>query len=117
MGQDLKVFSLVQKHAAHDTTAVPAEEAWAVATGRAAPFLGGVPELSVGAAADFVLVRLDAPELGPGHLLANLVYAASGSVVDATVVDGVVLMRDGVIDGATEIRQHARERADRLGVL
>ena len=117
VGQDLKTFSLVQKHAAHDTTAVPAEEAWKVATGGAAPFLGGVPTLTVGAAADFVLVRLDAPELGPGHLLANLVYAASGSVVDATVVDGIVLMRDGVIDGASEIRAKARERAGRLGVL
>ena len=63
------------------------------------------------------MVRLDAPELGPGHLLANLVYAASGHVVDATVVDGKILMRDGRIDGDDEIRAQARERAARLGVL
>jgi 5-methylthioadenosine/S-adenosylhomocysteine deaminase len=113
---DLKVFSIIQKHAANDTTAVPADEAWRVATGVRAPFLGAEP-LTVGAAADFILVRLDAAELGPGHLLANLVYAASGHVVDTTVVDGEVLMRDGVVDGADEIRAKARERAVRLGVL
>ena len=113
---DLKVFSILQKHAANDTTAVPADEAWRVATGARAPFLGGTP-LTVGAPADFILVRLDAPELGPGHLLANLVYAASGHVVDTTVVDGEILMRDGVVDGDDEIRAKARERAARLGVL
>jgi 5-methylthioadenosine/S-adenosylhomocysteine deaminase len=113
---DLKVFSILQKHAANDTTAVPADEAWRVATGARAPFLGGTP-LTVGAPADFILVRLDAPELGPGHLLANLVYAASGHVVDTTVVDGAILMRDGVVDGDEEIRAKARERAVRLGVL
>jgi 5-methylthioadenosine/S-adenosylhomocysteine deaminase len=113
---DVKVFSILQKHAANDTTAVPADEAWRVATGARAPFLGGTP-LTVGAPADFILVRLDAPELGPGHLLANLVYAASGHVVDTTVVDGEILMRDGVIDGDDEIRAKTRERAARLGVL
>jgi 5-methylthioadenosine/S-adenosylhomocysteine deaminase len=113
---DLKVFSIVQKHAANDATAVPADEAWRVATGARAPFLGGTP-LTVGAPADFILVRLDAPELGPGHLLANLVFAASGHVVDTTVVDGEVLMCGGVIDGDDEIRAKARERAARLGVL
>lgn len=113
---DLKVFSILQKHAANDPTAVPADEAWRVATGARAPFLGGTP-LTVGAPADFILVRLDAPELGPGHLLANLVYAASGHVVDTMVVDGEILMRDGVIDGDDEIRAKARERAARLGVL
>jgi 5-methylthioadenosine/S-adenosylhomocysteine deaminase len=117
VAQDLKVFSLLQKHAANDTTAVPADEAWRVATGATAPFLGGVPDLTIGAPADFILVRLDAPELGPGHLLANLVYAAAGSVVDSTIVDGKVLMRGGVIDGDAEIRAKARERAARLGVL
>ena len=113
---DLKVFSILQKHAANDTTAVPADEAWRVATGARAPFLGGTP-LTVGAPADFILVRLDAPELGPGHLLANLVYAASGHVVDTTVVDGEILMRDGVVDGDDEIRAKARERRAARGAL
>ncbi|HSO96644.1 MAG TPA: amidohydrolase [Acidimicrobiia bacterium] len=116
LSADLKLFSLLQKHAANDTTAVPAAEAWRVATGASAPYLGATP-LTVGAPADFILVRLDAPELGPGHLLANLVYAASGHVVDTTVVAGRVLMRGGVVAESDEIRAKARERAARLGVL
>ncbi len=76
-----------------------------------APFLGGAPDLVAGGPADFLLVRADAPELNPGHQLANLVYAASGSVVDATVVAGTVLIRGGVVPDAADVVAHARERA------
>ena len=63
-----------------------------------------------------------APELAPGHVLDNLVYAASGSVVSSTVVGGRVLMRDGTVGesgGAEEeeVRAHVVECARRLGVL
>jgi 5-methylthioadenosine/S-adenosylhomocysteine deaminase len=115
--QDVKVLSLLQKHAANDPTVLPADEAWALATGAHAPLLGGVPDLAPGAPADFLLVRADAPELGPGHLTANLVYAAAGQVVDATVVAGRVLMRDGRVDDDAEVRAKAAERAARLRVL
>jgi 5-methylthioadenosine/S-adenosylhomocysteine deaminase len=81
-----------------------------------APLLGG-SALEAGAPADFLLLRADAPELGPGHLLANLVFAASGTVVDTTVVDGRVLMRGGQIDDQEEVRARVGERADRLGLL
>jgi 5-methylthioadenosine/S-adenosylhomocysteine deaminase len=115
--QDVKVLSVLQKYAQDDTTALPDDEAWAVATGALAPALGGTPRLVVGAAADFLLVDLRAPELQPGHLVANLVYAASGSVVAATVVAGQVLMRDRVVADEGEVRAKAREAAARLGLL
>ncbi|HEV7563960.1 MAG TPA: amidohydrolase, partial [Solirubrobacterales bacterium] len=85
---DLKVFALAQKHAAGDPTAVAAADAWAIATGRRAPVLGAAEPLHVGAPADFLLLAADAPELAIGELTSNLVYAASGSVVDTTVVGG-----------------------------
>jgi 5-methylthioadenosine/S-adenosylhomocysteine deaminase len=115
--QDVKVFALVQKFADGDPAVLPAPEAWAVATGAAAPRLGASGRLAVGERADFLLVRGDAPELTPGHLIDNLVYSASGSVVASTVVDGAVLMRDGVIDDEAEVCARARECATRLGVL
>ena len=46
----------------------------------------------------------------------NLVYAASGSVVDTTVVAGRALMRGGEIEGADEVVARARERAEGLGL-
>jgi 5-methylthioadenosine/S-adenosylhomocysteine deaminase len=115
--QDVKVLALVQKHRQHDPAALPADEAWDVVTGALAPALGGSPRIEVGAPADFVLVRTDAAELNPGNLLANLVYAASGSVVDAVVVDGRVLMRDRVVADEQEIRARTVACAHRLGVL
>jgi 5-methylthioadenosine/S-adenosylhomocysteine deaminase len=113
---DLKLFALSQKHAAADPTAIAADEAWAIATGARAPLLGAGDSLSVGAAADFLLLRPDAPELAIGELASNLVYAASGAVVDTTVGGGRVLMRGGVVPELAEIVARARERAQRLGL-
>ncbi|HET7119984.1 MAG TPA: amidohydrolase [Solirubrobacterales bacterium] len=112
---DLKTFALAQKHAAGDPTAIAAGDAWEIATGARAPFLGAT-RLEVGAPADFLLLRPDAPELAIGELTSNLVYAAAGSVVDTTVVAGRILMRGGEIEGLEEIVARAAERAQRLGL-
>jgi 5-methylthioadenosine/S-adenosylhomocysteine deaminase len=113
--QDLKVLALLQKHEQRDPAALPAQEALEVATAALAPMLG-TTRLEVGAPADFLLIRQNAPELAPSNLIANLVYAASGAVVDTTVVAGDVLMHGGVIEGADEVVAKAREAAARLGV-
>ncbi len=113
---DLKAFALVQKHAAADPTAIDAAEAWAIATGARAPLLGAGEPLTVGAAADFLLLAPHSVELGIGDLTAALVYAASGSVVDTTVVAGRVLMRGGEVPEQEEIVARAAERARRLGL-
>jgi 5-methylthioadenosine/S-adenosylhomocysteine deaminase len=113
---DMKVFALLQKHEARDSAAITAEETLEVATGRRAPLLGAARGLEVGQPADFLLLRAGAPELSFGELPAALVYAASGAVVQTTVVAGRVLMRDGVIAGAEEVLARALERARRLGL-
>ena len=128
---DVKVLALVQKHATGDPAAMPAHEAWAIATGALAPVLRGGPivedsstsdvdvhvSLRVGDRADLFLARHDAPELTPGHVLDNLVYAASGSVVHTTVIAGRVVMHNRVIDGEAEVRAKVVESARRLGVI
>ena len=114
--QDVKFLALLQKHEARDPSVLPAEEAWRVATGRAAPLLGASGRIAEGEPADFLLVRSDAPELGVGDFVACLVYAASGSVIDTTVVNGRVLMRGGVVEGVEEVVARARERCQRLGL-
>jgi len=122
---DLKTFALMQRHTSGDATVLPATEAVEIATGARAPALldnagsarGPAPgRLAPGAPADFLLLRKAAPELGIGDLASDLVYAASGSVVDTTVVAGRVLMRGGEIDGEAEIVARAVERARRLGI-
>lgn len=112
---DCKAFALLQKNEARDPAAVTAGEALEIATGRRSRLLGGAG-IDVGAAADFLLVRTGAPELALGTLEAGLVYAASGSVVDTTVIAGRPLMRAGVIEGEEEVVARARERAGALGI-
>jgi 5-methylthioadenosine/S-adenosylhomocysteine deaminase len=113
---DLKLFALSQKHAAADPTAVAVDDAWAIATGAQAPLLGAGEPLSVGAAADFLLLDPGSPELAIGELASNLVYAATGTAVDTTVVGGRILMRGGVVPELEEIVARARARAHRLGL-
>ncbi|MQA73162.1 MAG: amidohydrolase family protein [Solirubrobacterales bacterium] len=112
---DAKTFALLQKNEARDPAAVTALEALEIATGQRSRLLGG-RALEAGGPADFLLVRTDDPELALGALDAGLVYAASGTVVDTTVVAGRALMRDGVVAGAEEVVARARERARRLGL-
>ena len=50
----------------------------------------------------------------PAPLVDALVYSGSGAVVQATVVDGVVLMRDRHIEGADEVVGHVREISRRI---
>jgi 5-methylthioadenosine/S-adenosylhomocysteine deaminase len=111
---DLKTFALLAKHTA-GPTAIAVADAWAIATGARAPLLAGTP-LAVGEPADFLLLDPAAPELGVGDLASNLVYAASGTVVDTTVVAGRVLMRGGEQPDRAEIVARAAERAARLGL-
>ncbi|MCB0876475.1 MAG: amidohydrolase [Solirubrobacterales bacterium] len=113
---DVKHFALGQKHLTTDPAAAPASEALAIARGERAPLLGARP-LAPGEPADLLLVRTDGPELGVGALEPGLVYAASGSVVDTTIVAGRVLMTKGVVEGRDEILERARERGRRLGLV
>jgi len=114
--QDVKFLALLQKHEARDPAMLPAEEAWNVVTGRAAPLLGASGRIAESEPADFLLVRTDAPAVAVGDFIADMIYAASGSVVDTTVVNGRVLMRGGAVEGAEEVVTKARERCMRLGL-
>jgi 5-methylthioadenosine/S-adenosylhomocysteine deaminase len=109
---DAKTFALIQKHEARDPTSPTAAEVWEIATGRRARLL----DLAASDGDAYILVRRDSPELSLGDLTAGLVYTASGSAVDTTVVDGRELMRGGVVEGTDEVVAKARERALRLGL-
>ncbi|HEU4979692.1 MAG TPA: amidohydrolase [Solirubrobacterales bacterium] len=113
MFEEVKFLALKQKHATRDPSVLPAGDALAIARGLRSPVIGGTP-LAVGEPADFLLLRGSDPELSVGDRDADLVYAASGSVVDTTVVDGEILMRDRVVADADEIVAEVRSRAARL---
>jgi 5-methylthioadenosine/S-adenosylhomocysteine deaminase len=113
MLEEVKLLALLAKHDAADPALLPASEALAIARGQRSERTAATP-IVPGAAADFVLIDLDAPELSAGDIDAALVYAANGSVVSSTVVDGRVLMRDRAVEGAEEAAAEVRERSQRL---
>jgi 5-methylthioadenosine/S-adenosylhomocysteine deaminase len=110
---DVKVLSLLTKHTTGDPSALPAAEALAVARGQRSALLGG-HELEVGAHADIVVINTDEPETAIGDLDADLAYAATGAVVDSTIVAGRVLMEHREIPGSDDIIATAREHAARV---
>lgn len=111
--QDMKVLALAQKFATDDPSTLPAPEVLAIATGQRSRLLGGHP-IAVGSPADVVVVAADRPEIEPGDLVANLVYAATGAVVDSTVVAGEVVMRHREVGDADEIMAQVRARVERV---
>jgi 5-methylthioadenosine/S-adenosylhomocysteine deaminase len=114
--RDMKIAALLQKFDTNDAAALTAAETLAMGTTNPAPVFGlPGPEIEVGRAADFILIDGERPELSPSHsLTSDLVYSASGGVVDSVVCDGRVIMRHREIAGEEEILADARKAARSL---
>lgn len=112
----MRLASYLGKVWRFDSTAVNAPDIYASATKIGADILGidaGV--IAEGKLADLCLIDLQRPEMVPVHdLTSNLVYSASGSFVDTTIVDGRILMQGGKVEGEEEIIANARRVAERL---
>ncbi|MFI0465686.1 amidohydrolase family protein [Saccharopolyspora sp. 5N102] len=114
----MKQSVFAQRLATLDPAAMRAQDALDLATRDGARYAGidaGV--LEPGRLADLIVVDLDRPHLQPLHdVVSSLVYAARGTDVVATVVDGEIIQRHGHclrVDEQSAVRQ-ARERAERL---
>jgi 5-methylthioadenosine/S-adenosylhomocysteine deaminase len=96
--EELKLHAILHKETAHDPTLITPEEAFACVTVNGARSQGrpDCGSIAVGNKADLVVVDANAPTMQPcHHQLYNLVYAATGSEVLLTMVDGKILYRDG----------------------
>lgn len=113
MFESMKFASLLQKFAFNDSTIMPAEEAFQMATINGAQALGidaGV--IKVGKLADMILVDLKSPAFNPNHnLISNVVYSANGSCVDTVICDGKILMQSGRVRGEEETIEGASRTA------
>lgn len=93
--ETMKFTALFHKHARWDARIAPAQAVLDLATrgGAAALGLSGqIGSIEVGKRADLILVDLAKPRMTPLHdPVSQLVYAAHGDDVYATVVDGKVL--------------------------
>ncbi|MEI8003497.1 MAG: amidohydrolase [Methanothrix sp.] len=107
--EEMKVTAIVQKNAYHTPAAFPAEQIWRMATENAWRAFRLNLGLRLGALADLVLIDLQKPWFCPAtNIISHLVYSMVGGV-DTTIVNGKVLMREGVIPGEAEILEKAQE--------
>ncbi len=104
--ETMKMAALVQKQHRWDAEVLPAQRVLDLATRDGAdalrrPDLGRVQE---GATADLCMVDFRRPQLVPRHdAVSNLVYAANGRDISATIVHGQVLMAPSE-SGRSEVR-------------
>ncbi len=116
---DLRQATLLQKVEHRDPTMLPVETVFEMATVNGAKAIGfeKVGKLREGWTADIIGVEAEATRTIPRYdPYAHLVYAASGSDVEFTMVDGTVVVEDGdvVTVDADGVRQAARERFPEL---
>lgn len=114
MFADMKVAALLHKATRWDARAVPAQAALDMATIEGAKALGVESDLGsieVGKRADLIAVSLRGPHTTPfypANVISHLVYSCRGSDVQATVVDGRILMADHVVRSVDEAAVVAR---------
>ena len=97
--EELKLMPLLQKGITLNPTVISPAQCLAAATTVGAKAMGfqDLGLLREGYLADLILVALHTPNMLPVHDMENnLVYAAQGSDVMLTMVDGKVLYQDGI---------------------
>ncbi len=99
MFEEIKLCSLLQKGLLEDPTAIPALEAFKLATRGGVKAIKKENSLGIlkeGAKADLAIVDFNKPHLQPHNdPVANLVYAASAGDVETVIIDGNILYHKG----------------------
>jgi len=117
MLEEAHLAALLHKVHSGDPTTIPAHTALVMATRRSAQALGLgdiIGTLEVGKRADIILVDMSSPHLQPHRdPISHLIYAAHGSDVRTTIVEGQIVMNEGEILTVDEgeVIAHATECA------
>ncbi len=119
MIQNMQLGLILARVAEDDAAAVRAEDLYDAATLGGARALGrdDLGRLAPGARADLIVIDLDAPEMGQViDPVQTLMLNASGREVRTVVIDGRLVMEDGVIPGVDDraMRARAQTQFDRM---
>jgi 5-methylthioadenosine/S-adenosylhomocysteine deaminase len=119
----MKFASLVHRASRVDASLQQAPDVLRMATRNGADALGHeTGRLAAGRKADVILVNLESPMFTPlmpgnaGHLFSHLVFAANGSCVDTTIIDGRVVMENRQLMTVDEdrVRREANDAFRRI---
>jgi 5-methylthioadenosine/S-adenosylhomocysteine deaminase len=123
MFETMKVCALIHKAHRWDPTILNAQKVLDLATIEGATALGAdreIGSIETGKKADVILLDGKSPNLTPIHekdrIVSDLVYSASAGNVHTTIVDGRVLMENGIIKSLSlnEVCTRTQELASRL---
>lgn len=119
MFEEIKLGAILHKMTNADASVMPAYEALKMATVGGAKALGrpNLGKICEGYDADVIMLDFDRPHLTPCYdVISNLVYAARGSDVVMTVVDGKVVYENGVFAAGDfrEVSAHLEEHMTRI---
>jgi len=120
--REMHLAALLQKHARHDPTVLPAQEVLDMATREGARALGregDLGQLAAGFRADLVVYDLSHPSLSttrPEQAVSCLVYGAPEGAVRSVYVDGEPVVRDRALVRLpwAEVREGMDEASRRL---
>ena len=110
MLEECRLAAMLHKATSYNPLAVPAEEAWKMATENGAKVLGfeNLGKLEPGYLADIVLWDMHKPYWYPRHnKLSLLVYAANANDADTVLVAGKVVLKDGKLTKFDEEKIYA----------
>ncbi len=114
--QEMKMTAIAQKCAHFKPDLFRAGDIWKIATENAYAAFDLDLRLQEGSLADLSLIDLKKPWFCPRPLtnaVSHLVYSMLGGV-DTTIVNGQVLMREGIIPGEEEILEKSQEQFEDL---
>ncbi|MGF7140444.1 amidohydrolase [Roseimarinus sediminis] len=116
MFEAMKLAALMGKVTWQDPTLWTAEDTFAAASSVAEILTGfKTGKIEEGYLADINLINLKLPEMTPNfNLISNLVYSASGNVVDTVICDGRILMENRHVPGEEAILEAASNTAFNL---
>jgi 5-methylthioadenosine/S-adenosylhomocysteine deaminase len=119
--EEMRMAAFLQKGYYHDTTRLPATDALAMGTRRAAAALDlgtSIGSIEVGKQADLIFVDDRQPQFQPLHdVTANLIYSVYGSEVTRVFVGGREVLRDGRLITVDEAEIYARAQAQARRLL
>jgi len=114
--QEMKMTAIAQKCALFKPDLFRAGDLWNIATENAYAAFDLDLRLQEGSLADLSLIDLKKPWFCPRPLtnaVSHLVYSMLGGV-DTTIVNGQVLMREGIVPGEEDILEKAQEQFEDL---
>jgi 5-methylthioadenosine/S-adenosylhomocysteine deaminase len=104
----MRFAALLHKVGNLDPTVITANQVFEMATINGARALGLGDELGsleINKRADVVILDLKKPNTTPVHnVISSIVYCANGDNVDTTIVDGKVVMENGIVRTVSEAK-------------